>query len=161
MKPKYLFISAILILGLALSFVGMASAALPPEDIGLPCTLPDGSTGKTAQPDGRCVVGVPRTPAPTPAPTNASGAKVPSSLGGSATPSTVNQLVSRVITFLGWIVGVVSVIGVLIGAALYVFSAGDPNRTRVAKDAIVYSIVGLIVAILAYSIVTFVIGKAN
>jgi hypothetical protein len=74
---------------------------------------------------------------------------------------TVQELVQKVIAFLGWVIGITSTIGVLIGAALYVFSAGDPNKTRVAKDAIIYSIVGLVIAILAYGIVTFVIGKAN
>lgn len=78
-----------------------------------------------------------------------------------SSPSSVADLVSRVIALLGWVVGASSGIGLLVGALLYIISAGDPGKTRTAKDAIVYSIVGLAVALLSYGVVTFVLGKKS
>lgn len=77
----------------------------------------------------------------------------------SSSPSSVADLASKVIALLGWVVGVSSGVGLLVGALLYIISAGDPGKTRTAKDAIVYSIVGLAVALLSYGIVTFVLSK--
>lgn len=85
---------------------------------------------------------------------------VPSTVATSS-PSSVGDLASKVITFLGWVVGVSSGVGLLVGALLYIISAGDPGKTRTAKDAIVYSIVGLAVALLSYGIVTFVLSKKS
>lgn len=74
-------------------------------------------------------------------------------------PGSVADLAAKIISFLGWVVGVSAGVGLLVGAILYIISAGDPGKTRTAKDAIVYSIVGLAVALLSYGIVTFVLNK--
>lgn len=56
-------------------------------------------------------------------------------------------------------IGAIAVLMVVIGGLMYVLSAGDPNSTRKAKDTILFAIIGVIVAILAYAIVNFVIRK--
>jgi len=56
------------------------------------------------------------------------------------------------------IVGAASVIVIVVGGLMYVLSAGDANNTKRAKDAIMYAAVGLIVALIAQAIVSFVIG---
>ncbi len=91
-------------------------------------------------------------------PGNAPIIGVPSAVATSS-PSSVADLVSKIVAFLGWLVGVSSVAGLLVGSLLYIISAGDPGKTRTAKDAIVFSIVGLVVALLAYGAVTFVLSK--
>lgn len=104
------------------------------------------------------------TPAPSPTATTgnvdyqAGNAGLPVQVASSS-PKDINSMASKVITFLGWVVGVSSGVGLLVGALLYIISAGDPGKTRTAKDAIVYSIVGLAVALLSYGIVTFVLSK--
>ena len=85
---------------------------------------------------------------------------VPTDVRGSSFGS-VQEIASKVITTMMWIVGVAAVIGLLVGAILYVVSAGDPGKTRTAKDAIIYSVIGIVIAMFAYAIVTFVIGRTS
>lgn len=55
------------------------------------------------------------------------------------------------------ILGAIAVLIIVIAAMQYVISAGDPQKVAKAKDAIIYAMVGLAVAILAFAIVTFVL----
>ncbi|MBW3538576.1 pilin [Candidatus Parcubacteria bacterium] len=52
--------------------------------------------------------------------------------------------------------GSLAVVFLLIGAVKYTLSGGDPSGLRSAKDTILYAIIGLIVTLLAFGIVTFV-----
>lgn len=56
-------------------------------------------------------------------------------------------------------VGIAAVIMLIIGAIRYIVSGGDPAGVKGAKDTIIYSIVGIVVAILAFAIVNFVITQ--
>ncbi|MBQ1344578.1 hypothetical protein IIY59_02530 [Candidatus Saccharibacteria bacterium] len=67
-----------------------------------------------------------------------------------------DTLVKDVITTLVWIVGIASVIVIIYGGILFTTSAGDSGKVKKGKDAILYGIVGLLIAILAYVIVGFV-----
>lgn len=64
------------------------------------------------------------------------------------------QTVSNVLLF---IIGAVSVIMLIIGGIRYTVSQGDSSAVTSAKNTILYSIIGLVVAILAYAAVNFVI----
>jgi len=55
------------------------------------------------------------------------------------------------------ILGALAVLVIVIAALQYVLSAGDSQKTARAKDAIIYALVGLVIALLAYAIVTFVL----
>ena len=59
-----------------------------------------------------------------------------------------------------WLLGLVVLLSVLViiyGGVIYVFSSGDEDRVRTAKKTIKYAIMGLVMAGLAYAIVTVVI----
>ena len=56
-------------------------------------------------------------------------------------------------------VGILAVIMLIWGGIRYTTSAGDSNKVQAAKNTVLYAIVGLVVAILAYAIVNMVIGK--
>lgn len=58
-----------------------------------------------------------------------------------------------------YIIGAISVIMVIIGGLRYVLSGGDSANITAAKNTILYAIVGIIVAILAYAAVHFVIDS--
>ncbi|MBP9827258.1 hypothetical protein KBC99_02140 [Candidatus Saccharibacteria bacterium] len=58
-----------------------------------------------------------------------------------------------------FVLGIASVIVIIVAGYQYVFSAGNPQSTARAKDTILYAVIGLVVAILAYAIVNFVIGQ--
>jgi len=68
-----------------------------------------------------------------------------------------DDFVATLVDTLVFIVGFLSVFGIIIGGILYVTSSGDSSNVTKAKNTILYSIVGLVVAILAYAIVRFVI----
>lgn len=78
---------------------------------------------------------------------------------GGDTKDTSSTLITSVINVMLFIIGVLSVIMIVYGGILYVISAGDSGRVSKAKNTIMYAIVGLIVALLAYAIVNFVITR--
>ena len=58
-----------------------------------------------------------------------------------------------------FVVGAISVIMVVIGGLRYVISGGNSTNITTAKNTILYAVIGLIVAILAYAMINFVIGS--
>ena len=55
-----------------------------------------------------------------------------------------------------FILGIISVISIIIGGITYITSNGDASKTKKAKDIILYSVVGLVVALMAWGIVSYV-----
>ena len=68
-------------------------------------------------------------------------------------------LISILINFLLWTVGILSVVMIIFSGFRYITSAGDASKTKSAQSALTYSVVGLIVAIMAYAIVNMVINR--
>lgn len=60
-----------------------------------------------------------------------------------------------------FLVGVISVIMLIIGGIRYVISGGDQNAVTAAKNTILYAIIGIVVAFLAFAAVKFVTGSLN
>ena len=57
-----------------------------------------------------------------------------------------------------FIIGAISVIMIIIGGLRYILSGGDSANVSAAKNTILYAIVGIIVALLAYAAVNFITG---
>lgn len=72
--------------------------------------------------------------------------------------SNVNTFVADLVRILLWVIGVVSVIMIIVGGLRYVLSQGDAGKIKSAKDTILYSVIGLVVALLAFAIVNYVLG---
>lgn len=66
------------------------------------------------------------------------------------------RTIVNVILFL---IGAISVIMLVVGGIKYTVSNGDSNDVTSAKNTIMYAIVGLIIAILAFAVVNFVIAN--
>jgi len=66
--------------------------------------------------------------------------------------------VSNITNILLFIVGALSVIMLIVGGFRYVVSGGNASAVTAAKNTILYAIVGLIVAFLAFAVVNFVLG---
>jgi hypothetical protein len=71
---------------------------------------------------------------------------------------TIGPLIQTVINILLYILGMVAVVMIVIGGIRYTTSNGDSSAIKSAKDTILYSVIGLIVAILSYTIVNFVVS---
>ena len=65
--------------------------------------------------------------------------------------------VKNIINVAVGVIGVVAVIMVIIGGYQYATSVGDAGKVKNAKNTIMYGIVGLVIALLAYAIVNFVL----
>jgi glucose uptake protein GlcU len=57
-----------------------------------------------------------------------------------------------------YIVGIIAVIMLIIGGIKYVVSGGDAKKVTDAKNTVLYAIIGLVIAFLAFAIVNFVIS---
>ena len=57
-----------------------------------------------------------------------------------------------------YVLGAVSVIVIIIAGIMYTTSSGDAALITKAKNTLLYAVVGLVVAIMAYAIVNYVIG---
>ena len=71
--------------------------------------------------------------------------------------ASATSMVKIVVNALLYILGAVSVIMIIIGGVRYTTSMGDAKHIESAKNTILYAVVGLVVAILAYAIVNFVV----
>jgi len=67
-----------------------------------------------------------------------------------------NSIFVTVTNILLFIIGAIAVIMLIIGGIRYVVSAGDQTAVTSAKNTILYAIIGIIVAFLAYAAVNFV-----
>lgn len=80
------------------------------------------------------------------------------------TPSNLfggNGIFKDISNTLIFIVGAISVIMLIIGGLRYVISQGDAAGVKAAKDTILYAVIGVVVAIMAYAIVHFVVGSLS
>jgi hypothetical protein len=64
---------------------------------------------------------------------------------------------TNIINTMIYIVGAVAVLMIVVGGLRYVLSGGDASQTKSAKDTVLYSIVGIVIAIMSYAIVNFVL----
>ena len=68
-------------------------------------------------------------------------------------------LIKTVVNVLLWAVGILSVIMIIFSGFRYFTSSGDASKTKSAQNTLIYSVVGLIVAIMAWAIVNMVIKR--
>lgn len=79
------------------------------------------------------------------------------SADGRTVPGTINQITNVLI----FIIGAIAVLMIIVGGLRYVLSSGDQSATAAAKNTILYAVIGLVVAIMAYAIVNFVFDAFN
>lgn len=63
-----------------------------------------------------------------------------------------------IINVLLFVIGAISVVMLIIGGVRYTLSAGNSDAVGAAKNTIMYAIIGLVIAFLAYAIVNWVLG---
>lgn len=70
----------------------------------------------------------------------------------------IRENVQVIANTLLYILGAVAVVVIILGGISYVTSTGDPAAITKAKSSITYAVIGLVIALLAYAIVTYAIG---
>ena len=66
---------------------------------------------------------------------------------------------SKIINVVLGVLGVVAVAVVIYGGFLFLTAQGDPGKIKKGKDSITWGIIGLIIALLSWSIINFVLSS--
>lgn len=74
---------------------------------------------------------------------------------GASKEQAANQ-VQEVINLILFALGIIAVIMIIYGGFRFVLANGDPGQVKTARETIMYAVIGLVVAILSYTIVNFV-----
>lgn len=69
----------------------------------------------------------------------------------------IGPLIKEVVKVLLFVLGAIAVIMIVVGGIRYAVSGGDSGAVTSAKNTILYAVIGLVVALLAYAIVNFVL----
>lgn len=72
-------------------------------------------------------------------------------------PKSLQQVAVNVINFVGLIAGVLAVLYTIWGGIVYLTAAGNPDRAKTGKDAIIHGVVGVAIISLSLLIVNLVI----
>jgi hypothetical protein len=70
-----------------------------------------------------------------------------------------NGIILRATELVSIIAGIAAIIVIMIAGIMFVTAGGDSNRISTAKNTIIYSVVGLVVIVLARTIVIFVVTR--
>lgn len=70
-----------------------------------------------------------------------------------------DSIVQNIVSTVFFIIGFISIIMILVGSFRFLTSNGDSSKNKQARMTLTYAIVGLIVSISAYSIITWVLGN--
>ena len=142
-----------LIIGSAFAFVAVLSPlVLSPSANAVTC-----SGGKVANADNtKCVAACSDDNLTATSGINcAKGNDVPTTLFGEG------SIFTTVVNVLLFVIGAISVIMLIFGGIRYTVSGGDSANVTAAKNTIMYALIGLVVAFLAFAIVNWVLGAIS
>ena len=71
--------------------------------------------------------------------------------------TSVDTVIDTIVNVLFLLVGLLAVIMIIVSGIRFVTSSGNSGAVESAKKTLLYSVIGLIVALLAYAIVNFVL----
>lgn len=129
---------ATIIMGtLAILMMGAATLLMPRGEVAAAVTCPAGSARTTANDYTQCNM---------PEGNDDSGGGI---------WKTVNTIINVVLGILG----ILAVGMIIFGGFKFVTSAGDATKVKSGKDTIMYGVIGLVVALLAFAIVNFVVAS--
>ena len=72
-----------------------------------------------------------------------------------------DTVLSSLLNSVYYMLGIAAIISIIVGGIMYATSAGDSTAITKAKNIILYAIIGLVVAIMAFTITGFVIGRVG
>ena len=76
-----------------------------------------------------------------------------------STSDNASVYIKRIINTLFFVLGAIAVVMIIISGIRYATSAGNATQVTAAKNTLLYSVIGLAVAIFAYAIVGFVVNQ--
>lgn len=79
--------------------------------------------------------------------------------GNGAKQTDLMVIIKNIINVVLGVVGIIAVVMMIIGGISFITSQGDAGKVTKARNTILYGVVGLIVALLAFAIVNFVLNN--
>lgn len=99
---------------------------------------------------------------------NSSVCKDTQNINNPSCPSTPlfgpNGIITKIVNYMTVILGIVAVFVILVAGMMYITSGGEASRISTAKNVILFTVIGLVVAALAQILVHFVlfnVGKQS
>ena len=86
---------------------------------------------------------------------------IPGNIGISNTTKTLQETLISVVNWVLALLGLIAVIMILYGGFVWLTAGGNEEKVASAKKIISAAIIGLIIVLLAYAIVTFVVNTTN
>jgi hypothetical protein len=80
-------------------------------------------------------------------------------IDGPGRQPTLESQIEIIVNTLLFVLGAIAVIMIVIGGIRYATAGGDQSALTAAKNTILYAVIGLVVAIMAYGIVNFVLEQ--
>lgn len=78
--------------------------------------------------------------------------------GSNAGTDDLQTVIGTIVNAILFILGALSVVMIIIGGIRYTASNGDPKAAEAGRNTVLYAVIGLVIAFLAYAIVNWVIG---
>lgn len=78
---------------------------------------------------------------------------------GSGQSTDLMSVLNVIINVALGVIGFVAVVMIIMGGVQYTTSAGDAAKVTKAKNTIMYGVVGLVIALLAFAIVNFILNN--
>ena len=69
--------------------------------------------------------------------------------------TSLNTAIVNIVNYFIGLVSIMAVVMIVYAGYVYITSGGDEKNTAKAKNMLLYAVIGIVVAILAYSVVTF------
>lgn len=79
--------------------------------------------------------------------------------GGGTDAGSFSTFITNIINVLLFLIGVISVIFIILGGIRFVTSQGDASQVSSARNTILYAVIGLVVAMMAFAIVNWVVRE--
>ena len=75
--------------------------------------------------------------------------------------STIQKVIKFALNTLSWIAGIIAVVMLIMSGLRFMTGGGDPQSISSARRGVIYSLIGIVIVILAQSIVRFVVNKST
>ena len=73
--------------------------------------------------------------------------------------TTIGEGITKIIKLLMTLIGMLSIVFIIVGGIQMTLSTGNAAHVKSARETVIYAVVGLVVAISAYALVSFITGR--
>lgn len=76
-------------------------------------------------------------------------------------PDASGDVIPNIVSYVFVLIGIIAVIMILVGAIKFVTAAGDSQKVAAARSTLLYSVIGVVISISAFSIIGFVLDRTD